>query len=112
MRPIAGEPPHVAVVLDGWLRVEGLTGAVKRGLRRRGLRVRGDVVHFAPEQRIPLLQFFAAIDVPFLLDHRQGWSPADQVAQLIEEGTHFDRPRAVTFDGATWLEHDHPWPAA
>lgn len=61
---------------------------------------------------IALLRVLASAGVAFARDYKQGWSPADVVDHLIEEGVAFERPTAAGFDGTDWWLFEHPWSSA
>jgi hypothetical protein len=120
---VDSEPPNVSIILDGAVRLRSASNALIEALRAKGYQPRrtpeGSVIAFersTPEDGdlrnpdlVALLRVLSSAGVAFLRDHKQMWSPADVVAQLIEAGADFTEPRATAFDGSVWWVWDHPW---
>ena len=114
------EPLNVAMILGDGVRVRALPHAIRSDLVEAGRSVAttrwGAVVSYEPgashldnPDLIGLLQLLASVGVGFARDHKQPWSPADVVAELIGRGTESCDPWACDFDGHIWHVRPYPW---
>jgi hypothetical protein len=85
--------------------LEGLDEELARRLARGGITVKRGVIRVedAASHDAVLLALHDA-GCAFLLDHRQGWSPADQIQELLERTDGRSTPPTLcAFDGSDWL---------
>jgi hypothetical protein len=108
-------PPHVSIILDGAVRLEGLTRELREAVAQRGLYVTRDFwsgpeIRFDPlpadvaanDELVRILTTLAALGFAFLTDHRQGWCPEDVLLHLRERGLFQGPFLACGFDGSRW----------
>jgi hypothetical protein len=102
------------MVMDGEVRLAGLTPELRQAAERAGLRVTrpwwGDpAIRFAEQAELaPILSALARLGFAFLRDHRQGWCPEDILLDLRERGLFEGPVRACGFDGEAWQVRDVP----
>lgn len=124
MQRQAGEPTNVSIILHDAVRIRAAQPTLVKALEVHGYRPQvtrhGTEVPYDPsgeegdlsnDSLIVLLRVLASEGVVFARDFKQGWAPADVVAELIRAGVRFDAPRATAFDGSNWLLWEHPWSA-
>ncbi len=113
-------PPHVSIILDSAVRLEGLTRELRGALEREGIRVRRDLCGHSSIRfvRIPgdeannvelvrIVVALARLGFAFASDYKQGWSPAATALGLRERGLLHGDILACGFDGSRW----HVYPA-
>ena len=113
-------PPHVSIILDSAVRLEGLTRYPREALTREGFRVRrhycvypsiffvripGDEANNAELVRIVVA--LARLGFAFASDYKQGWAPAATALDFRERGLLHGDILACGFDGSRW----HVYPA-
>jgi hypothetical protein len=85
------------------VRVEALGDAELARLHARGIVPKRGTIPVEEDTDEPVLLALHEAGLAFLSDHRQGWSPADRIEELLERSGRSDRATLCAFDGTNWL---------
>lgn len=85
------------------VRVEALGEAELARLHARGIVPKRGTIRVEEGADEAVLLALHEAGLAFLSDHRQGWSPADRIEELLERAGRVDRAMLCAFDGTDWL---------